>query len=221
MLKGKDTELTLEFGSGGKVLHIGKIVLDRKAHASDSGLARRIWAQKKIAELELRPNKHEDEITELGKEHSIVTRNTSLIVLDRLEDYVTHRIIPPEAELRQQYLAKLEQQQKEKDKSHEKRLAGVIKKFEQRVAWWNKTFKFGSGQPKPGKHKFLQNSRDNPYRRDITEAPQENAELEGFRMRNRSQSIDVPNAEIAYARIESSLSRDLSFAAENSGSCVR
>ena len=117
MLKGKGTELTLEFGSGGKVLHTEKITLDRKAHASDSGLARRIWAQKKIAELELRPNKHEDEITELGKEHSIVTRNTSLIVLDRLEDYVTHRIMPPEADLRQQYLAKIEQQQKKGQKT--------------------------------------------------------------------------------------------------------
>ena len=127
MLKGKSASITLEFGSGGKVLHTEKISLERKAHASDSGLARRIWAQKKIAELELRPNKHEDEITELGKEHSIVTRNTSLIVLDELEDYVTHRIIPPEADLRQQYLAKLEQQQKENDKSREKRLAGLIK----------------------------------------------------------------------------------------------
>jgi hypothetical protein len=148
MLKGKGAAITLEFGSGGKVLYTEKITLDRKAHASDSGLARRIWAQKKIAELELRPNKHEDEITELGQEHSIVTRNTSLIVLDRLEDYVTHRIIPPEADLRQQYLAKIEQQQKEKDKSREGRIAGVIKKFEQRIAWWNKTFKFGSGKPK-------------------------------------------------------------------------
>ena len=147
MLKGKGAEITLKFGLGGKVLHSEKVTLDYKAHASDSGLARRIWAQKKIAELELRPNKHEDEITELGKEHSIVTRNTSLIVLDRLEDYVTHRIIPPEPDLRRQYLAKIEQQQKNEDKGRKERIAGVIKKFEQRVAWWNKTFKFGTGKP--------------------------------------------------------------------------
>jgi tetratricopeptide (TPR) repeat protein len=147
MLAGKGASITLEFGLGGKVLHTEKITLDRKAHSSDSGLARRIWAQKKIAELELRPNKYEDEITELGKEHSIVTRNTSLIVLDRLEDYVTHRIIPPEAELRQQYLAKIEQQQKKEDDGRKERTARVIKKFEQRVAWWNKTFKSGTGKP--------------------------------------------------------------------------
>ena len=147
MLKGKGAEITLEFGLGGKVLHSEKVTLDYKVHGSDSGLARRIWAQKKIAELELRPNKHEDEITELGKEHSIVTRHTSLIVLDRLEDYVTHRIIPPEPDLRRQYLAKIEQQQKNEDKGRKERIAGVIKKFEQRVAWWNKTFKFGTGKP--------------------------------------------------------------------------
>ena len=147
MLKGPGSAITLEFGSGGKVLHTEKITLDRKAHGSDSGLARRLWAQKKIAELELRPNKYKDEITELGQEHSIVTRNTSLIVLDRLEDYVTHRIIPPEPDLRRQYLARIEQQQKQQEKSREEQLAGVIKKFEQRVAWWNKTFKFGTGKP--------------------------------------------------------------------------
>ncbi len=147
MLKGPGSAITLEFGSGGKVLHTEKITLDRKAHGSDSGLARRIWAQKKIAELELRPNKHEDEITELGQEHSIVTRNTSLIVLDRLEDYVTHRIIPPESDLCQQYLAKIEQQQKIEDLGREGRIAGVVNKFEQRVAWWNNTFKFGTGKP--------------------------------------------------------------------------
>ena len=103
----------------------------RKAHASDSGLARRIWAQKKIAELELRPNKHEDEITELGKEHSIVTRNTSLIVLDRLEDYVTHRIIPPKPTANNTLPSS--NNSKENDKSREKRLAGLIKKFEQEL----------------------------------------------------------------------------------------
>ena len=39
-------------------------------------------------------------------------------------------------------------QQKEKEKSREGQIAGVIKKFEQRVAWWNKTFQFGPGKPK-------------------------------------------------------------------------
>ena len=210
MLKGKGTKLTLEFGSGGKVLHTEKVALDRKAHASDSGLARRIWAQKKIAELELRPNKHEDEITELGKEHSIVTRNTSLIVLDRLEDYVTHRIIPPEADLRQQYFAKIEQQQKEKEKSREQRIGGVIKKFEQRVAWWNKTFQFGPGKPKPSNLGVFRRTFDNflrPGSANAQAAPQEAAELEGAieesRMRqNRTSAIVDAAGENANAEIE-------------------
>jgi hypothetical protein len=207
MLKSHGTSFTLEFGSGGKVLHTEKITLDRKAHASDSGLARRIWAQKKIAELELRPNKHEDEITELGKEHSIVTRNTSLIVLDRLEDYVTHRIMPPEADLRQQYLAKIEKQQKEKEKSRVGRIAGVIKKFEQRVAWWNKTFQFGPGKPKTSNSGAFQRSSDglprgliSPGSSTLQAAPQETAEfadtLEGSArmLENRAlASLDAAN----------------------------
>ncbi len=226
MLKGKGTELTLEFGSGGKVLHTEKITLDRKSHASDSGLARRIWAQKKITELELRPNKHEDEITELGKEHSIVTRNTSLIVLDRLEDYVTHRIIPPEADLHQQYFAKIEQQQKAKEKSREERIAGVINKFEQRVAWWNKTFQFGPGKPKTSDSGVFQRRSDNLFRLS-TSAPQEAAELEqaieeSRMLENRTSGIvnaagDDSNAfiaEIASERRDNQLD-DLALADES------
>ena len=49
-----------------EMFSIAKNLARPQGHASDSGLARRIWAQK-IAELELRPNKHEDEITELGR----------------------------------------------------------------------------------------------------------------------------------------------------------
>jgi len=146
ILTGKGTEITLNFGLGSDVLQSQKIVLDSASHASDSGMAKRIWAQKKIAELELRPDKNEDEITVLGKEHSIVTRNTSLIVLDRLQDYVQHKIVPPEPEMREEYLAQIGQQQEQKDKGRKERLAVVVKRFEQRVAWWNKKFKFGTGK---------------------------------------------------------------------------
>ncbi|SVD36721.1 uncharacterized protein METZ01_LOCUS389575, partial [marine metagenome] len=135
------------FGLGSEVLQSERIVLDSSSHASDSGMAKRIWAQKKIAELELRPDKNEKEITALGKAHSIVTRNTSLIVLDRLEDYVQHKIVPPEPEMREEYLAQVGQQQEQKEKGRKERLAGVVKRFEQRVAWWNKEFKFGTGKP--------------------------------------------------------------------------
>ena len=56
----------------------------------------------KIAELDLRFEKNKEAITRLGKEFSIVTQNTSLIILDRLEDYVEHEITTP-AELQKEY----------------------------------------------------------------------------------------------------------------------
>jgi len=136
----------------------------------------------------------------LGKEHSIVTRNTSLIVLDRLEDYVTHRIIPPEADLRQQYLAKIEQQQKKENDGRKERIAGVIQKFEQRVAWWNKTFQFGSGKPKTSNSGAIQRSSDylprgriRPGSSALQAAPQETAELEETRMRE-NQALSIVDA---------------------------
>ena len=147
MLKGKSTELTLEFGSGGKFFIPGRSSSTARYCLRTAVLSGRIWAQKKIAELELRPNKHEDEITELqGTLHrhpqhfSHRTRP-----LGGLRDPPHH---PPRGRPAPTYFAKIEQRQKEKEKVIEGRIAGVIKKFEQRVAWWNKTFQFGPGKPK-------------------------------------------------------------------------
>ena len=52
-------------------------------------------------------------ITALGKEHRVVTQGTSLIVLDRVEDYVRHQIVPPEEDLRKEYDTRLAQEGKQ------------------------------------------------------------------------------------------------------------
>ena len=112
------------------------IVVDKEAHLSHSGMARRIWAQKKIAELELNPKLNEKLITDLGKTHSMVTRNTSLIVLDRYEDYVEHKIAPPDPEWRQRYLSEIEIAKAQKTSGEYTQLAKVFNEFENRIAHW-------------------------------------------------------------------------------------
>ena len=75
----------------------------------------RIWATMQIDKLDLMFDKNKEEVTALGKAFSIVTRNTSLLVLDRVEDYVEYKITPP-AELQKEYFALLKQKINE-DKS--------------------------------------------------------------------------------------------------------
>jgi tetratricopeptide (TPR) repeat protein len=97
-------ELTLLFGFGNKIEKRIKVTLDAKK-ADTLVKAHRLWAQKKIAELDLTYEKNRAELTELGQQFCVVTRNTSLIVLETIEDYIRYNITPP-VELREEFYRK-------------------------------------------------------------------------------------------------------------------
>ena len=91
-----DAELTLLFGFG----HTVEKKVGVKLSAADTvsqglGSVYKVWAQKKIAELDLDYDRNREEIGELGTRFGIVTRGTSLIVLETLDDYVHYNIEPP------------------------------------------------------------------------------------------------------------------------------
>ncbi|WP_081891800.1 VIT domain-containing protein [Verrucomicrobium sp. BvORR106] len=135
------SEVELTFGQGGKVTMTRKITLDPKqALVADRGdFIRRAWAQKRIAELSLEPDSNAATIVALGKAHRLVTEGTSLIVLDRMEDYVRHGIEPPEPELRDEYLALLKKQPKDSRKKDEtEHLAAVAKAWKEFTEWHEK-----------------------------------------------------------------------------------
>ncbi|MDR2556044.1 MAG: DUF2135 domain-containing protein [Fibromonadaceae bacterium] len=135
-----DAELTLLFGFGNKVEKRIKVKLDTK-NASTQGNVYRIWAQKKIAELDLNYERNRAELTELGQQFGIVTRNTSLIVLETLSDYIRYKIEPPatEPELRAEY------QRRQKENEMDRRqdlllLEKAVKAAEDIKKWWDTNF---------------------------------------------------------------------------------
>jgi Ca-activated chloride channel family protein len=106
--------LKLSFGDG-----MGRDVVRRVDYAAtepvETALApavHQLWAQARIAELEAEATPDEARITELGVRYGVVTRTTSLLVLDRIEDYVRYRVEPKEADLRERYRQLLAQQPK-------------------------------------------------------------------------------------------------------------
>jgi tetratricopeptide (TPR) repeat protein len=127
ILKKGPASVMLNFGYGNKITGSKTIVIKEDATAADN--IKRIWANTKIARLELEYEKNKADITKLGKQFSIVTQNTSLLVLDRVEDYVEHDIVPP-AELRKEYYTLLKE--KLKIKTDEKAVA-----FEEAVTAMN------------------------------------------------------------------------------------
>jgi len=94
--------LTLQYGFGNKVSYEKEVTLDFGKDGVDSLDVAKLWAQKKIAELDIEYNANRQEIESLGKRFGIITRNTSLIVLESVNDYIQYNIEPP-AELRAQF----------------------------------------------------------------------------------------------------------------------
>ncbi len=97
------------------------------------------WAEMRINELDAEYQLNRAEIRRLGQRFRLVTRETSLIILDRVEDYARFEIAPP-PELRADYdrvFAMIQQQQRAARGSH---LENIVRMFEQKVAWWNHSF---------------------------------------------------------------------------------
>ncbi|WPP51765.1 VIT and vWA domain-containing protein [Catalinimonas niigatensis] len=128
----KPTAITLNFGMQGKVIESREVVIRRDAYSSSID---RMWANKKVEELLNHPESNQDEIVKLGKAYNLVTPFTSLIVLDRVEDYVTYGIEPP-IELRSEYERLLAQQVKQQASEKEDIIAILLDDYEDRLIWW-------------------------------------------------------------------------------------
>ncbi|MDR1834917.1 MAG: hypothetical protein LBQ96_03855 [Fusobacteriaceae bacterium] len=100
ILSGNAGRLLLSFGYGKD-----EIVLTKEVPVGNPGnnpAVSRLWARQRIRELEWDPEENEKEITKLGKEYSVVTDFTSLLVLENISDYVNYKIAPP-PELQDEY----------------------------------------------------------------------------------------------------------------------
>lgn len=141
-LSGNKADVILNFGFGTTIKHTEKITLNASSQTIKCNMLPRLWAQKKIAELDMRYKTNKDAITELGKQFSIVTRNTSLLVLDRIEDYVQHQIIPQEDSLKALYNSQIAAQNKRISLDESSHTDYVLGLFKQRLKWWNTTFEY-------------------------------------------------------------------------------
>lgn len=127
--------LRLAFGHG-RTVEITKTVTLGQGSAAP---ARRLWAQKKLADLARDPEGNRAAMVDLGTRFSIVTEGTSLIVLDSLEDYVRYRIEPP-ADMREAYFQRVKQEASSAQRQERDRLDQVLQQWKERQAWWEKTF---------------------------------------------------------------------------------
>ncbi len=131
-------KIKLNFGFGGKIHHSETITV-QTLNQPLNGSIRRLWAQNKLAHIDLRPEQNSELITEHGKKFGLVTRNTSLIVLDRIQDYVHHEIVPPES-LKKQYFEIINRQRKDYTDKNTAHIKNVKSNWTEHLNWLAKEF---------------------------------------------------------------------------------
>jgi len=145
-------EITLLFGYNNEAVLERKITLDVAFQNTTDINVERLWAQKKIANLELRYDQNVDEIELLGKKFGIVTKNTSLIVLENVRDYIMYDILPP-AELRAEFDQIKKQEQENTLAQQKNNWESIDNYFKSINSWWKKDVKY-AGQKIASKYKY-------------------------------------------------------------------
>ncbi|MGY0612939.1 VIT domain-containing protein [Luteimonas sp. A501] len=102
-------------------------------------LAARVWASYRLAALQSDPRRHRAAIAGLGKDFGMVTPQTSLLVLDDVEDYARYDIQPP-AELREAFARLQGERQRTRSAGRQQRLDAIAEDWNARVEWWEAPF---------------------------------------------------------------------------------
>ncbi len=123
------------------------ITIPLHAAQNSDTLAAAAWAHLRVAELDGEYRVNRAEIRRLGLEFNLTSRETSLIVLDRIEDYVRNEIVPP-PELRAEYERLRRNQQLRAGDERTRQLDRVVQMFKEKIAWWEKDFPKNE-RPKP------------------------------------------------------------------------
>ncbi|RNC83146.1 MAG: DUF2135 domain-containing protein [Balneola sp.] len=144
---GIEGKVTLNFGSGGNITERKEIIISRSSN--NSGV-KRLWANKKITAQLSNPDHKKEEIIAFAKEHQIITQYTSLIVLDRIEDYVRYEIEPP-GELKAEYEELLSKKPEEIPLSKKKIIERALQDFDQSISWWKQEKKDSKTESPPNR----------------------------------------------------------------------
>ncbi len=163
-VKSSHAEMEIAIYSGKERLKQKVIKLDLNTQNTSLPI-HRFWAAQKIESLMMQDN-NKDEIIALAKQFGIVTEYTSLMVLDRIEDYIRFEITPPE-DLKDAYNKGIEK----KNQINNRSLDSEIERFQWLIIdakkWFNTNYPNG---PKPNfnnsKHDIYENEAPPPAIRD-------------------------------------------------------
>jgi Ca-activated chloride channel family protein len=146
-LLAPEARLALRYGLPGQPASAVTTVIVKRQSAKTGGLVERLWAQQRLGTLAVDEEGNHEDMVRLGQRFSLVTPGTSLLVLETLEQYLSHDVTPPATlpELRSAYL---ERRREEGSRQAEKRAGKterVVTMWEQRVEWWERRYSYDPG----------------------------------------------------------------------------
>ena len=106
---------------------------------TDGDLLATAWAANRVADLSANAEAHRDELVALGRDYGIASSVTSLLVLERLDQYLTYKVEPPKAlsfhdEWVRRRAAEDDPIADEKAKAEHR--GDLLRYWEERVKWW-------------------------------------------------------------------------------------
>lgn len=159
-LNSDEATLVVSLGYSGKVVVEKEVTFSKNnsASAGEFALLRRIWAEKKITQLQ-REGAQAKEIDAVGRQYGIVTEGNSLIVLETVADYVRYQITPPE-ELQREYNRLVNTEKQNKEKTKKAHLDHVVKLSEAQSKWWNTSFPIAGTKPVKSREDHTSNNNE-------------------------------------------------------------
>ena len=145
ILKARTTTIRLLLGHN--LSDAREIELTVRSGENPSRLAARAWAATKLTSLETDLAANREDIRRTSQEFGIVTADTSLIVLETLQDYLRYDIVPPE-ELRAAWQASHRSATANRLKGQDVQLDRIARLFAEKGQWWETKFSQES-QPAP------------------------------------------------------------------------
>lgn len=135
-LLNPEAKLAVVLSQGGK-----KTTLDLSIDndSAEHPLAANLWASYRLRSLDANHELNRAAIRRIGESFGLPTRETSLIVLDTVDDYVRYEIAPPE-ELRADYAKLIGERNQGRKTSRDEQLNKIVSMFDEKYAWWSKVF---------------------------------------------------------------------------------
>jgi hypothetical protein len=138
-LLGDEGVLYLNLGFDQEIHEQVAVRVDKARHLNGAQGLPRWWAVQQLRAWETAADPPREAIQALSQQYGLLSRETSLLVLETVEDYVEHEILPPPG-LRAAYDQQLRQKKAAESFELLSQLDQVAEGFQARINWWQTDF---------------------------------------------------------------------------------